>query len=169
MNYRIVGQDGKPYGPVTAETIREWLAQGRVDSRTPIHVEGAAEWTFVGLLPEFSTKAAPVTPAALRPDFIPAQKTNGFATAGFICGLLSCIGFCCCACVPVSLLGIIFSIIAMVQIKSSPEPQNGWGLALAGLICSVVGLIVDTFIGLINGLVGALSDPALKDIHVNWN
>jgi hypothetical protein len=169
MNYRIVGQDGKIYGPASAETVREWLAQGRVDSRSPIIAEGAADWTFVGLVPEFSPKATPSTPAALRPDFAPAQKTNGFATAGFVCGLLSCIGFCCCGCIPVSLLGIIFSIVAMVQIKSSLEPQNGWGLALAGLICSVVGLVVDTFVGILNGLVEALTNPAMRDIHINWN
>ena len=169
MNYRIVGQDGKTYGPATAEQIRAWLAQGRVDSRTPIFAEGATEWTFVGRLPEFSPSAAPTTPAALRTDVVPAQKTNGFATAGFTCGLLSCMGLCCCCFAPVSLLGIIFSIIAMVQIKSSPEPQGGWGLALAGLICSVIGLIVGTLIGIINGLVGAMADPAMKDIHINWN
>lgn len=166
MNYRIVGQDGKTYGPVAADKIREWLAQGRVDSRTPIFVEGTADWTFVGLLPEFSPPASPPSPSGLRRDFVPAQKTNGFATAGFICGLISCFGFCCCCCFPVSLLGVIFSIIAMVQIKNSNPPQNGFGLALAGLICSVVGGFVGFFIGLLNGVVSAVNDPSL---HINLN
>ena len=163
MNYRIVGQDGKTYGPVAAETIRAWLAQGRVDSRTPIFLAGAADWTFVGLLPEFSPHATLPTPGPLRPDLAPAKKNNGFATAGFICGILS---WCCCCCgFPLSLLGIIFSIIAMVQIKSNAPPQNGWGLALAGLILSVTGL----FAGFVFGLINVLTDPAMNSVHFNWN
>ena len=94
MNYRIVGQDGKIYGPVAAEKIREWLAQGRIESRSPIFVEGAGDWTFVGLLPEFSPQASPPTLGSMRPDLTLAHKTNGFATAGFVCGLLSLFGFC---------------------------------------------------------------------------
>ena len=162
MNYRIVGQDGKTYGPVTAEQIREWLAQGRVDSRTPVFLDGAADWTFVGLLPEFSPQATTPTLGPLRPDLAPAQKNNGFAVAGFVCGLISLV--CCCGC-PFSLLGIIFSIIGMVQIKSQSPPQNGWGLALAGLICSVVGLLVGLILGLVNGL----ADPSMNSAHFNWN
>ncbi len=163
MNYRIVGQDGKIYGPVVAEKIREWLAQGRVDARTAIFVDGAADWTFVGLLPEFSPQATPLTPGSLRRDLAPAQKTNGFATAGFVCGLLSCCG--CCCCFPVSFLGVIFSIVAMVQIKSSHPPQNGWGLAVAGLICSILGLLAGIIINLIN----ILTHSANSINSFNWN
>lgn len=168
MNYRIVGQDGKIYGPLKAETIREWIAQGRVDSRTPIFVEGQKDWSFVGLVPEFSPHVNSATPFPLRPDLTMAAHTNGFATAGFVCGLLSCCGFCCCCFAPVGLLGIIFSIVAMVQIKSSPVPQKGWGLALAGLICSAVGLLVDVMFGLLNGVIEALTNPAMQDFHMNW-
>ena len=166
MNYRIVGQDGKTYGPVAADKIREWLAQGRVDSRTPIFVEGAADWTFVGLRPEFSPPITPPTPSALRRDVLPAHKTNGFATAGFVCGLLSLCGCCCCCCLPVSGLGVIFSVIALVQIKNSHPPQNGFGLALAGLICSAAGGLLGFFINLLNGVLSVMNDPSL---HINWN
>jgi Domain of unknown function (DUF4190)/GYF domain 2 len=168
MNYRIVGQDGKTYGPVAEEKIREWLAQGRIESRSPIFVEGAGDWTFVGLLPEFSPQASPPTMGSLRPDLTLAHKTNGFATAGFICGLLSLLGFCCCGCLPVSLLGIIFSTIAIVQIRSNTPPQNGMGFAIAGLVCSITGLVVGLVIGLVNGLVGTLADPNVAQWPAHW-
>jgi hypothetical protein len=168
MNYRIVGQDGKTYGPVAADQIREWLAHGRVDRRTPVFVTGAADWTFIGLLPEFAAPATPPTPAALRRDVLPGQKTNGFATAGFVCGMLSLGGFCCCCCFPVSLLGVIFSILAMVQIQASNPPPNGFGLALAGLICSVAGGLVGFFVSLLNGLLGALTDPSVNSLPFKW-
>jgi hypothetical protein len=139
MNYRIVGSDGKVYGPVAAEQIRQWLAAGRAENRTPVYVAGASEWTTIGALPEFTAPpaATPPTMAPVRPARPPASGTNGFATAGLICGLLSWI---CCCCQFVSLLGLIFSIIALVQISSQTEKQEGRLLAILGLVLSGTNL-----------------------------
>lgn len=52
---------------------------------------------------------------------------NGFAIAGFVCAFLF------------SLLGVIFSAIALVQIKRTG--QRGHGLAMAGLILSILFII----------------------------
>jgi hypothetical protein len=139
--YKIVGNDGKTYGPVTADQIREWIAQGRIENRTTVLSTGAVEWTFVGLLPEFAPlfSDAPPIIAPLTATAVSPNKTNGFATAGLVCGIFSCL--CCCGC-PFSVLGLIFSIIALVQINAQPEKQAGWGLALAGLICSAISLLI---------------------------
>ena len=139
--YKIIGNDGKTYGPIGAEKIREWIAQGRVDARTAVIAEGAAEWTFLGLLPEFARELAGTPPviAPPKPAAVSANGTNGFATAGFVCGLISLT--CCCGC-PFNFLGLIFSIVALVQINGQVQKQSGWGLALAGLICSAVSLLV---------------------------
>jgi hypothetical protein len=143
MNYRIIGQDGKTYGPAPAEKVREWIAQGRADSRTPIFLEGAADWTFIGLLPEFASNFSS-TPPVIAPPKRASGDNNGFATAGFICGLISCI--CCCGC-PFNILGLVFSIVALIQINGQVEKQAGWGLALAGLICSASSLLVSFGLG----------------------
>lgn len=145
MNYHIIGTDGKTYGPVGAEKIREWIAQGRVDCRTATFTEGASDWTFLGLLPEFAPFFA--SPPPLKTDAVPVRKTNGFATAGLVCGLLA--WCCCCCCVPFSLLGLIFSIIALVQINAQPETQEGRTLAILGLILSATHLLFSCGIGLL--------------------
>ncbi|HPA18889.1 MAG TPA: GYF domain-containing protein [Verrucomicrobiae bacterium] len=63
MNYRIIGGDGQEYGPVPEGTIREWIADGRLDNHSKIKAEGAADWSTVGSMPEFSgALAAPVPP-----------------------------------------------------------------------------------------------------------
>ena len=56
--YKIVGVDGRQYGPVSADQIRRWIAEGRIESRTPIFTGGTADWTFAGLLPEFANPVA---------------------------------------------------------------------------------------------------------------
>ena len=145
--YKIVGNDGRTYGPVTAEQLRGWIAQRRVESRTPVLPDGASEWTYLGLLPEFARElgGSPPVIGPLRTAPVPPRTTNGFATAGFICGLISCL--CCCGC-PFNVLGLIFSIVALVQINRQEYKQEGWGLALAGLILSALSLLLGFGLGL---------------------
>ena len=57
-------------------------------------------------------------------------KTNGMAVAGFVCSLIVCWP-----------LGLIFSIIGMNQTKADPS-QGGRGLAIAGLVISIVSAVL---------------------------
>ena len=143
--YKVIGSDGKTYGPAGPEKIREWIAQGRLEKRTPVLPEGAAEWTYLGLLPEFSRECGGTPPVIAPPGR--TKKTNGLAIAGFVCGLLS-LPVCCCGGCPFNLLGLVFSIIAMVQISRQTEKEEGWGLALAGLICSAASLLFGFGLGI---------------------
>ncbi len=161
--YRIIGADGKTYGPVGLEQLRQWLAQSRADSRTPVFVDGAREWTFLGLLPELAPELGVTPPpiVAARPGAAAARGTNGFATAGLICGIISWFGCFCCCCVPFNLLGLIFSIIALVQISSQPEPQEGRTIAIVALVLSGANLLLSFGVGLLQL---ALS-PANMNFH----
>ncbi|MDB6037487.1 MAG: Interferon-induced transrane protein [Verrucomicrobiales bacterium] len=51
--YRIVGADQKEYGPVSAEQVREWIAQGRANAQTIVKFEEGA-WKPLGTYPEFA-------------------------------------------------------------------------------------------------------------------
>jgi hypothetical protein len=145
--YKIIGQDGKEYGPVTAEQLRSWIAEGRLERQTPVFVEGAKDWNFVGLLPEFAAGFAgnpPVIGPLRSGDASGGQirKTNFFAMAGLVCGILSVTLCCCCGGLPVNLLGLIFSIIALVQISERPATENGRILAIIGLVLSGISLLI---------------------------
>ena len=58
--YRIIGADGKEYGPISVDQMRQWVTEGRVNMQTRVLVEGTTDWKTVADLPEF---AKPVTPA----------------------------------------------------------------------------------------------------------
>ncbi|MGA2248312.1 MAG: DUF4339 domain-containing protein [Verrucomicrobiota bacterium] len=142
MKYRIVGADGKTYGPVELQQIRQWLAEGRAEGRTPVYVEGADNWTSLGRLPELAA-ALPRTPptiGAVTPAAGP-RGTNGFATAGLLCSLCSWLCCCCCGGLPLNLLGLILCLIALVQISSQTEPQEGRLFAIIGLVLSGASLL----------------------------
>jgi len=71
------------------------------------------------------------------------QPTNGMAIAGFVLSFVF------------ALLGLIFSAIALKQIKETGE--GGHGLALAGLVISIVALAL----GLILSISGACAIATL--------
>jgi hypothetical protein len=52
--YKIIGADQKEYGPVSAEQLRQWVTEGRVNSQTKIRAEGETEWKTMSAFPEFA-------------------------------------------------------------------------------------------------------------------
>jgi len=147
--YKIIGQDGKEYGPITAQQVRQWISENRIESRTPVFADGAKDWTFVGLLPEFANCFPGGIPPAIAPQIIspptPTRKANGFAIAGLICGILSVTLCLCCGGIPANVLGLIFSIVALLQISENPQLHEGRGFAIAGIILSAVSLCILLF------------------------
>ena len=49
--YKIIGGDGKEYGPISADQLRQWIIQSRVNRTTQIKVEGSAEWKPLSAFP----------------------------------------------------------------------------------------------------------------------
>ena len=60
--YKIIGADGNEYGPITAEQVRQWVAEGRLNGLSKIQVEGAGEWKELRDMPEFSALLPPPPP-----------------------------------------------------------------------------------------------------------
>lgn len=161
MLYRIIGADGKEYGPVTTEMLRQWIAQGRANAQTRTLWENGTAWQPLSTLPEFANvfPAPAVAAAAITPAGT-IRKTNGFATTGLICGIASWI-ICCCYGMPLNIFGIVFSALALSQINQHPERYEGRGLAVAGMVLSVVNLVF--YLAL---LIWAL---ATGNFHIHWN
>ena len=65
--YRILGADGKQYGPISADVLRQWIAQGRANAQTRVLVEGAADWRPLTDFPEFAADLAAKSAAAAAP------------------------------------------------------------------------------------------------------
>ena len=151
--YKIIGADGREYGPATAGQLRQWIAEGRANAQTPTLAPGAPEWKPLGVLPEFAGHFAPTIPPTIGPPRPgtsmagPIPKTNSFATAGLIFGILSLT--CCCGC-PFNILGLVFSLIGLSQINRHPELYEGRGLAITGLILSAASLVLGFVLALLN-------------------
>ena len=56
--YKIIGGDGKEYGPVSAEELRHWIAEGRLNAQSWVRLDTATEWKALGTFPEFGEMLA---------------------------------------------------------------------------------------------------------------
>jgi len=69
--FTIIGGDGKEYGPVAANQIREWLAGGRANLDTKAKAVGSEEWRRLGDFAEFGPPAHNLPPPPPIPTAAP--------------------------------------------------------------------------------------------------
>jgi hypothetical protein len=164
--YKIVGADGKEYGPIPAEVLRQWIAEGRANALTKALPEGATEWKTLGEIPEFALALASAAAPALAPGPIsapqPVSRTNPLALSGLILGILSVTFACCCFGTPFNVAGIICSIIGLVQIHNDPRREQGKGLAIGGLVLCLLGILVGVLLRVVGGFG---SSDLMKELH----
>ena len=143
--YKIIGGDGKEYGPVPADKLRQWIAEGRANVHTGARLAGTSEWKPLAQFPELSAACGGSPPPVLIPGPIsitPTRRTNSMALMGMVFGILSVTCGMCCYGVPFNILGVIFSLIALGQIRDNPASQQGKGMAIAGLVLSLLSLVM---------------------------
>ena len=161
--YKIIGADGREYGPITVDQLRDWIAQGRATAQTKALAEGASEWKPLTEYLEFAPWLARTPPSWSAPapiSITPIPRTNSMASAALVMGILSMTcGMCCCGCcygLPFNVLGIVFALVALSQIRNDPQSQQGRGLAIAGLVLCLLSFVLAA-LSLVLGL--ALNTP----------
>lgn len=125
--YKIIGTDGRQYGPIGVEQIRLWLAQNRVNAHTLAQSEGSTEWkpliSFPELAAEFHIAPPPVAAHGYNPrasNKIPAGVCGillgglgihkfilGYTGAGLIMLLVSIVG-------SVVTCGVLYPIVHLI-------------------------------------------------------
>lgn len=76
--YKILGGDGKEYGPVSADQLRQWVREGRANALTQVRVEGATQWQALSSIAEL---ADVFSAGAGAPPTIGALPAGGTAAA----------------------------------------------------------------------------------------
>jgi len=145
--YKIIGADGKEYGPITLEQLRQWMAQGRVNLQTQILPDGASQWITVAELPEFAAAPPEPLPGILSAAGIP---TSGPASMDVVNG--PAVGLMCVAALGFllhagGLAGGLFGHRGFAYgqtpawVRTVSSPGSARGLAVIGLLMSVLVLI----------------------------
>jgi prepilin-type processing-associated H-X9-DG protein len=128
--YRVLGVDGKEYGPINGEVMRQWITEGRANAQTKVKAEGSPNWQTLASVPEFEAAFAA---SAGAPPPLPATpvevKTSGMAITSLVLGILGLCGI-------TALVGLVLGIVALLKINRSGGRLSGQGLAIAGICVS---------------------------------
>ena len=120
--YKIIGADENEYGPISAEQVRQWVAEGRLNGLSKIQVDGSGEWKELREMPEFSQLVPPSPPPITlgaprplpRPLSAATPPANPLAAWALGTGIAS---LPCCALLILSPVSIILGIVALSQIN----------------------------------------------------
>lgn len=134
--YKIIGADGKEYGPISTAQLRQWLNEGRVNSQTKVQPEGAADWQPLSALPEFAAELGKTSPAGMAPPPRVVPQTSGYAIGSVVCGAL---GFLTCLTAPV---GLVLGLMAKSRIRQSQGALTGSSMATTGIVLSAVAMVL---------------------------
>ena len=137
--YKIIGGDQQQYGPVSAEDVRRWIAEGRANAQTQVLAEGATEWKPLSAFPEFADLFGPVSPSS---PLAPGSPTR----------LLS----------PEELLARDYDLDIGNCLTRSWKlvKKHFWPVVLISLLVLVILIVI-------NQLLGLLTSPPTKDMILN--
>ena len=88
--YKIIGADGRVYGPVSAAQLRQWMAEGRAGFQTRVQTEGGSEWVLLASLPEFADASVAAPPPIAAADV--QRQAGEVLSQDYRVGIGDCIG-----------------------------------------------------------------------------
>lgn len=87
--YKIIGGDQKEYGPATADELRQWIAEGRLNGQSLVKAENATDWQPLSDFTEFFAAlhaqaaenvpppaAAPTAPVPWTAEAVPSPQVR---------------------------------------------------------------------------------------------
>ncbi len=152
------------HGPVYLADVQRMIDSGELGPSSMVWKEGLAGWVAASQVPELrflphgAAMPAAHSPYAGHaagignPYAYPQVRTSALAVASFVLGLVWLCGL-------GSLLATIFGAVSLSQIARSNGTIAGRGLALAGLILGIIGLLVVPLL-YFSGFLAAFLDQA---------
>jgi len=151
--YTITGGDQKHYGPISADDVRKWIAEGRLNAQSLVKGDADEDFRPLGGFPEFvdalasatASSAAPPPPSgsqgAVGDQAAALQMVKGPAIALIITAILGLI---------LVAIGFVFNILTLsghpltMQQINDPQVQRFLSSFAGGLgiVQDIVGLII---------------------------
>lgn len=156
-----------PAGGTNAQPNSTYLGGGSVPPQTPYnpYAQGGASYGQGQPVGQGQPYGRPYAQSYNQPyaqpyGYMPPeanQQYNGFAIAGFVCSFFT------------SIVGLIFSIIGLTQIKR--RGGKGKDLSIAGIIISVakLGIYLLLMVMLIIGAFSGLGDAVMNDLQLDYS
>ena len=87
--FNIIGADGRQYGPVSADQIRQWIREGRANANTQVQAAGDPDWKTIASVPELADALAALSaPPTMAPPLTGGANRASNKIAAGLCGIL---------------------------------------------------------------------------------
>jgi hypothetical protein len=118
-NYTIIGGDGKQYGPITGDDLRQWISEGRLNAQSLAKADSDAEFRTLATFPELADVFGIAGQVSNMPPPLGSAAVGGHAAA------LQRIKAPAVALMVASILNIILAVWSLMQlIFSTPDLQQ---------------------------------------------
>ena len=139
-------QNGQQFGPVHQSDFENMLRSGMISPQTPVWKDGMADWTAAGQVPELSgffraPSGPPQTPGYYSNAQQSPQNATDHSVSALVMGIVSVVLWIPLISVPLGICGIVAG--------SKSLNSAGHGKAMAGMILSIIGLIVNVLVFLV--------------------
>lgn len=131
--YKIIGADQQEYGPISADQIRQWVAEGRANSQTKVCAEGSDEWKPLSAFPELASIASS---SATAPGVVPAKPPGVIKVFGILNIVFGGMGL---LCSPLSLIALVVPMSSKQQFGYTPFMVH-W--LIVSVIIGMMGAVV---------------------------
>lgn len=87
--YKIIGGDGREYGPASLDELKSWIQEGRVAATTLVWCSEANTWQAAAKYPELQSQVGP--PPSPAPSFVPVgflPRLAAYLIDQFLLGLI---------------------------------------------------------------------------------
>jgi hypothetical protein len=84
--YYIQGADQKEYGPISADQLRQWITENRLNRFSPARADGESLWKTLGDFPEFADVLAALPASIAAPSASPSSGSSVGSSQSSPCG-----------------------------------------------------------------------------------
>jgi len=158
--YYIVGSDNQTHGPINADTLNQWIAQGRANGQTMTRLDDSQEWKPLATFSEFAPALAHApssSSAASQSDStggvipyknVPALVGYYMSVFGLASILLPAIG------VLWSIPTVVLGVKGLKKVKANPQLRgtaHAWVAIVLGGFTTIfhVVIIVIIIVGIV--------------------
>ena len=154
--YYFKSEDGKEYGPITAEEISDWQAQGRMNSESLVRHSNSRDWMPLSSYPELASDSAPKPTSVDSSESPPPQKAPEVPQQqayskyeehrGTMILVFGILGIACCF--PFGIAAWVMGNADMQKINAGIMDPEGKSTTNAGKICGIISVAL-TSLGII--------------------
>lgn len=169
-----ISVDDQRLGPLSEDQLRTMIAARQIPAHAQVWNPRAQHWQPIGTFPGAASPQS--GPAALTKTPPAGPRTNGTATAALVAGVVAFLSlplvftlFLAPLTAVLGIIAVVLAVVARTQITARTPSETGGGLASAGMVLGLLGLILSIAVPALMLLVFGTAATSACDAELQAN